>query len=224
MSAEDPIDRMRLDEIDKIAQVFLKDRAYEATICEDMEERTFVVTFANILSVDEPVDLFMLANVVERCKPMVKECTVTWDRTTASHMTIEIELWKSEVGIPSKYPSYEPFYPDMHIDIKKQLVESKFEMRNTPASWEEVLYPKIVNISQSMYTRGEDIPTPSIALNIGSQDSVIVDFANNDSITYSFLEHATERTGVSAIDAKGKEFTLSFCVDNTPGFSFPLRQ
>lgn len=220
-----PRDRQRLKAIFDISSEFLSHRQYEGSMCEDRVEHTYLIRFSNILTVDDPIDLFMLMHVVEQCKPMVKECIVQWDMTTASHLSIEIVLLKEEGIEPSAagIPIYDPFYPDIKVDLKKHLTDSKFEMRHTPSSW-STIFPKLETLSRAMYTRGDDIATPALTLNVGSIDTVVLDFANTERLTYSFLEYVTSKVGIVGLEARGKEFTLSFCVDSTPGHQFPSRQ
>lgn len=220
----DAEDRRRLSLIFSLAAEFFEGRKYDGSLREDRIDHTLLIEFENITAQDDPVDLFFLLNVVEQCKPFVRECTVSWNKNTASHLDISVELFKNSTGpSPPQGPTYRALCPEMQVNLKKHLVDSNFEMRNTPAEWAKI-YPKLETLSQAMYARGEDIPTPSESLSYGSGvDSVILDFANNETLTYSFLEHLTQTTGVVGVEARGEDSTISFCVDGTIGTSFPSR-
>lgn len=220
----DAEDRKRLSRIFNLASEFFEGHQYEGSLREDRIDHSVLVEFENITTQDDPVDLFFLFNVVEQCKPFIRECTVSWNKNTASHLDISIELFKNTTGpSPPRGPTYQPLCPQIDVHLKKHLVDSNFEMRNTPSEWAKI-YPKLETISKAMYTRGEDIPTPSESLSYGSGvDSVILDFANNESVTYSFLEHLTQTTGVVGVEARGEDSTISYCVDGTSGTSFPTR-
>lgn len=218
----DQFDRERINKIIEISQSFLNEHDYSGSLSEDLLERTILIEFENITSTTNPVDLFFLLNIVDQCKPYVKDCTVSWDRNTASHLSISIELFKNETTPPPRGATYEPACPFIQLRLKEHIIESNFEMRNAPSSWKDI-YPKLEQISQAMYARGESIPTPSQTINYGNVDAVILDFGNNDSVTYSFIEYLTSLTGITAIEAKGSDFTLSICVDDTEGVVFTPR-
>lgn len=217
-----PRDKERVKAICEIASEFLRGRDYSGELVEDLMQHTYVLRYTGIQCVENPVDLFLLSNIVEHCRPYVRDCTVTWDQNTASHISIEIELWKDSVGMPDDHPIYTPVYP-VPVDVNKKLDQSGFDMRQVPSEWSQIK-PKVEAICAAMYTRGEDMRTPLVRLGVDpSSSEIMVDFKNTESITYSFLEYATASTGIVGLEALGKNWVLGFCVSDHGDFVFPTR-